>query len=231
MPFPDRAAAGRLLAEKLTHYANRKDVAVVALPPGGVPVAYEIAQALSAPLDLLVIRYLGVPENPALVMGAVAADGTHFLNYEVIRWLKIPDSTIGALVAIESAESRRLDKLYRGETSHLEVVQKAVILVDDGISTFSAIRVAVTVLRLRRAAEIAVAVPIAPSSSALRFRAMVNEFVTCAMPGESVVASQWYEDFRRVSQESVCALYERANRSLGKIGTPKANRRVVGNSR
>jgi len=125
MPFPDRAAAGRLLAEKLTHYANRKDVAVVALPPGGVPVAYEIAQALSAPLDLLVIRYLGVPENPALVMGAVAADGTHFLNYEVIRWLKIPDSTIGALVAIESAESRRLDKLYRGETSHLEVVQNA----------------------------------------------------------------------------------------------------------
>lgn len=221
MRFPDRTRAGQALVEKLSHYANRKDVVVVALPPGGVPVGYEIAKALDAPLDVLVIRCLGVPENPALVMGAVSADGTHLLNYEVIRWLKIPDATIDAVIATESAESRRLDKLYRGDTPPPEVVNKAVILVDDGISTCSIIRMAVTVLRLRRTAEIVVAVPIAALSSVLQYRATVDEFVTCAMPGEFVAAGQWYEDFPKVPQESVRDLYERANRSLANVGTPQ----------
>ena len=137
MRFRDRTRAGQLLAERLSHYANRRDVAVVALPPGGVPVGYEIANALNAPFDVLVIRHLGVPENPALVMGAVSADGTHILYDEVIRWLNIRGETIDTIIATESVESRRFDKLYRGGTPHLKVVDKAVILVDGGISTSS----------------------------------------------------------------------------------------------
>ena len=224
MRFRDRTRAGQLLAEKLSHYANRKDVAVVALPPGGVPVGYEIANALNAPLDVLVIRQLRVPENPVLVMGAVSADGTHILNHEVIRWLNIRGETIDTAIATESVESRRLDKLYRGGAPHLKVVDKAVILVDDGVSTFSNFRMAVTVLRLRRAAQIVIAVPIAGAAPMLELQAMVNDVVTCTartIPGELDAAGQWYKDFRQVPQESVRDLYERANRSFGKVGTPE----------
>lgn len=227
MRFRDRTRAGQLLAEKLSHYANRKDVAVVALPTGGVPVGYEIANALNAPLDVLVIRQLRVPENPLLVMGAVSADGTHILNHEVIRWLNIRGETIDTAIATEAVESRRLDKLYRGGAPHLKVVDKAVILVDDGISTLSDFRMAVAVLRLRRAAQIVIAVPIAGAARMLELLAMVNDVVTCTartIPGELDAAGQWYKDFRQVPQESVRDLYERANRSFGKVGTlePKA---------
>jgi putative phosphoribosyl transferase len=233
--FRDRTRAGQLLAEKLSHYANREDVAVVALPPGGVPVGYEIATALDAPFDVLVIRHLGVPENPVLVMGAVCADGTQILNHEVIRWLNITGETIDTVIATESVESRRLDKLYRGGAPHLKVVDKAVILVDDGISTFSSFRMAVTVLRLRRAAQIVIAVPIASAACVLELRATVNDVVTCTartIPGELDAVGQWYEDFRQVPQESVRDLYERAKRSFDKVGTlelkPEHNRPANG---
>jgi putative phosphoribosyl transferase len=112
MRFPDRNRAGQLLAENLSRYAHRKDAVVMALPPGGVPVGYEIANALNAPLDVLVIRNLGLPNNPALAMGAVSADGAIVLNNEVIRFLNIRDATIDAVIATESAESRRLDQVY-----------------------------------------------------------------------------------------------------------------------
>ena len=232
MRFRDRTRAGQLLAEKLSHYAHRKDVAVAALPPGGVPVGYEIANALNAPLDVLVIRQLRVPENPVLVMGAVSADGTHILKHEVIRWLNIRGETIDTAIATESVESRRLDKLYRGGAPHLKVVDKAVILVDDGISTFSDFRMAVTVLRLRRAAQIVIAVPIAGAAPMLELLAMVNDVVTCTAPNELSAAGQWYKDFRPVSQESVRDLYERAKHSFGKVGTlepkPEHNREANG---
>jgi putative phosphoribosyl transferase len=235
MRFPDRTRAGQLLAEKLSHYANRKDVAVVALPPGGVPVGYEIANALNAPFDVLVVRHLGVPENPVLVMGAVSADGTQILSHEVIRWLNIRGETIDAVIATQSAESRRLDRLYRGDAPHLKVVDKAVILVDDGISTFSNFRMATSVLRLHRAAQIVIAVQVASAASVLELRAMVNDVVSCtvrAVPGELGAAGQWYEDFRQVPQESVRDLYERAKRSFGKVGTlepkPEHNRPAAG---
>jgi hypothetical protein len=156
---------------------------------------------------------------------------THVLNHEIIRWLKIRGATIDALIATESAESWRLDRLYRGDTPHLEVADKEVILVDDGISTFSTFRMAVTVLRLRRAAQIVIAVPIASAASVLEVRATVNAVVTCTVrttPGELDAVGQWYEDFRQVPQESVRDLYERAKRSFGKVGTlepkPEHNR-------
>jgi len=226
--FPDRSRAGQLLAEKLSHYANRKDVAVVALPPGGVPVGYEIANALNAPFDILTIRHLHVPENPALIMGAVCADGTHILSYELIRWLNVRAETIDALIATESVESQRLDTLYRGGARHFKVVDKAVILVDDGISTFSAFRMAVTVLRFHRAAQIVIAVPVATAESVLELRATINEVVTCTTSGEFRAISRWYDDFRPVCQESVLDLYERARRSFSKVETPKPNPRIIG---
>jgi putative phosphoribosyl transferase len=218
MRFPDRDRAGQLLAEKLSRYAHRKDVVVMALPPGGIPVGYEIANALNAPLDVLVIRKLGLPSNPAVAMGAVSADGAIVLNNEVIRFLNIRDATIDAVIATESAESRRLDQVYCGDAPHVELKDKVVILVDDGISTTSAIRTAVTVLRLRHPAHIVVAVPVANASSALELRAAVNDLVTCKILNEFDGGGQWYEDSRPIAEESVRDLYERARRRSSQVG-------------
>ena len=215
MRFPDRSRAGQLLAEKLTHHTSRKDVAVMALPPGGVPVGYEIADALNAPLDLLVIRNLRVPENPVLVMGAVCADGTHVLNHEVIRWLKIADATIDAVITTESAESERLDRAYRRGAERVDVAGKTVILVDDGIETASTMRTAVSVLRLRRPTRIVIAVPVANASGVLELRAGANDVVTCILPNEFDGVHQWYEDFREISEESVRDLFERVKGRAG----------------
>jgi putative phosphoribosyl transferase len=215
MRFPDRSRAGQLLAEKLSSYANRKDVAVVALPPGGVLVGYEIANALNAPLDILVIRNLRVPENPVLVMGAVCADGTHVLSHEVIRWLKVTDATIDAAITTELAESERLDKAYRGGAERVEIAGKTAILVDDGIETASAMRTAVSVLRLRRPTRIITAAPVANASAVLELRARANDVVTCIVPDEFDGVHQWYEDFRAISDESVRDLYERGKRRAG----------------
>jgi putative phosphoribosyl transferase len=198
------------------------DVAVVALPSGGVPVAYEIANALRAPLDVLVIRNLRVPENPVLVMGAVSADGAQVLNSEMIRFLNIRDATISAVMATESAESHRLDKIYRGDAPHLELADKTVILVDDGIETASTMRTVVSVLRLRRPRRIVIAVPIANASAVLDLRAAGNDVVTCIIPDEFDGVHQWYEDFPQISDESVRDLYERAKRRVRKIGTLKS---------
>jgi putative phosphoribosyl transferase len=216
--FPDRNGAGQLLAEKLRRYAHRTDVVVVALAPAGVPVGYEIANALDVPFDVLVIRHLGLPNNPALSMGAVSADGAIALNNEVIRFLNIRDATIDAVIATESIESLRLDQVYCGDAPHLQVRDKAVILVDDGIATTSFMRMAVTVLRLRHPAQIVIAVPVANASSVLELRAAVNDVVTCKTPDEFDGGGQWYEDFRPIAEESVRDLYERARRRPSHIG-------------
>jgi len=212
MRFPDRIRAGQLLAEKLSSYRNRNDVAVVALPPGGVPVGYEVAIALNARLDVLVIRNLGVPENLALVMGAVSADGALVLNSEVIRFLNIRDATIDSVLATESAESYRLNKAYRGDAPRLEIADKVVILVDDGIETASSMRTAMSVLRLRRPTQIVIAVPIANASAVHELRAATNDVVACVIPDQFDGVGNWYEDFRQVPDEAVRDFYQRARR-------------------
>lgn len=212
MRFRDRFKAGQLLAEKLSQYANRRDVVVVALPPGGVPIGYEVGKALSAPLDIVVIRSLSLPSNPTLAMGAVCDDGALALNQELIRWLNISDATIDQVIAAERAESQRLDKAYRGDASHLELVGKVAILVEDGITTASAMRTALAILRLRHPARIVIAVPVASPSSVLELRGQADDIVTCSVPKGVETVSQWYEDFAEISEESVRNLYQRAIR-------------------
>jgi putative phosphoribosyl transferase len=158
------------------------------------------------------VRNLGLPNNPILVMGAVCADGALVLNYELIRWLNISDPTIDEVIATEAAESRRIDKIYRGNASRLELAGKVTILVDDGSVTASAMRTAVTILRLRCPARIAIAVPVSSATSVLELRAQVTDFVACTMPNEIGSVGQWYDDFPEISDESVHKFYERANR-------------------
>jgi len=225
MRSPDRTRTGQLLAEKLNRYANRKGVVVATVPPGGVPVAYEIAIALNAPLEILVPRILSYPQNPVLIMGAVSAEGTHVLHDEVIQWFKIPDAAIDAAIAIESAESRRLSKLYRGDAPHLEVSGKTVILVDDGVTSFPSLRMTVTVLRLRCAAHIVLVVPIATTSLVRGLQAAVDEVVTCFTAGGSGPFLQWHADLGQVTDQSVRDLYERAKSRLTGSKADKPKRR------
>lgn len=210
MRFRDRFKAGQLLAEKLSHYAYRRDVIVLALPPGGVPIGYEVAKVLNAPLDILVIRRLGLPDNPALAIGVVCADGALVLNHELIRWLNISDARLDDVIAVGRAESLRLDKAYRNDALGLELRDKFAILVDDGMTTASAMRTAIAILRLRRPARIVIAVPVASRSSVLELLAQVDNVITYSMPNEFETVAQWYDDFAEISEESVRELYERA---------------------
>jgi putative phosphoribosyl transferase len=204
MRFPDRFKAGQLLAEKLDHYAYRRDVIVLALPPGGVPVGYEVAKALNAPLDILVIRRLDFPNNPALAMGAVCADGALVLNHELIRWLNIGGAKLDDVIAVERAKSQRLDKAYRNDALRLELRDKFAILVDDGMTAASAMRTAIAILRLRHPARIVIAVPVASHSSVLDLR-----FSSTGLPrspeAEELVRQQpvrWRADGRLCSKHS-----------------------------
>ena len=208
--FRDRAQAGQLLAEKLRRYANRKDVTVLTLPRGGVPVGYEVASALNVTLDILIVRKLGVPDNPELAMGAIGGDGVRVLNNELIHWLNIPDATIDAVAAKESVELRRLQQVYKGSAQLPQLAKKTVILVDDGIATASTVRAAIAVLRARRPARIVIAVPTAPAFCVQELQTEVEEVFAYATPRAFEGVSQSYEDFRQVSDQDVRNLYERA---------------------
>src|SRR6267142_1196755 len=159
--FRDRRQAGRLLAEKLAAYANRPDVIVLALPRGGVPVAYEVARALNARLDVFLVRKLGVPGHEEFAMGAIATGGIRVLNNDTVGALRIPNNIIEAVVAKEQQELTRRERLYRGDRPPPDVRGKTVILVDDGLATGSTMRAAVAALRRQGAAQIVVAVPVA----------------------------------------------------------------------
>ena len=166
--FRNRQEAGRLLAEQLTAYANRPDVLVLALPRGGVPVGYEVARALHAPLDVFVVRKLGVPGYEELAMGAVATGGVRVLNEEIVQRLGIPEYVIDAAVAREQQEVARRERLYRGGRPPPEVRGRTVILVDDGLATGATMRAAVMALRQLQPARIVVAVPTASSETCER---------------------------------------------------------------
>src|SRR5580700_11070252 len=164
-PFRDRKEAGRLLAQRLAEYANRDDAIVLALPRGGVPVGFEVARALDAPLDVFVVRKLGVPGHEELAMGAVATGGVRILNYGVIQAMNIPDEVIEAVGAREHLELKRRELAYRGHASAPEIRGKTIILVDDGIATGSTMLAAVAALQQSQPARIVVASPTAPASS------------------------------------------------------------------
>jgi predicted phosphoribosyltransferase len=204
--FRDRREAGRLLATRLQAYANRPDVIVLALPRGGVPVAYEVARALNAPLDVFLVRKLGVPGYEELAMGAVATGGVTVFNEEIIRRLGIPDYVIEAVGGRELQELARREQLYRGNRPPPEVRGRTVILVDDGLATGATMHAAIEALRQMQPARIVVAVPTASPQTCQEMRAEVDE-VVCAMTPEPFQAvGRWYQDFSQTSDEEVSQL-------------------------
>jgi predicted phosphoribosyltransferase len=201
--FGDRTEAGRMLAARLEKYAGKPDVIVLALPRGGVPVAYEVARALHAPLDVFVVRKLGIPAHEELAMGAVATGGVRVLNDQVIRGLSIPDYVVDAVATWELRELERRERLYRGDRPPPDVRGKTVILVDDGLATGSTMLAAVRALRLQGPARIVVAVPVAAPDTCELLKAYVDEVVCAATPEPFYAVGLWYRDFSQTTDEEV----------------------------
>jgi predicted phosphoribosyltransferase len=215
-PFRDRREAGRALARELLHLAGRPDVLVLALPRGGVPVAYEVARALGAPLDVFLVRKLGVPGHEELALGAIATGGVRMLNEQVVRGLRIPPQVIDRVAADERAELGRRESAYRGGRPPHEARGKVVILVDDGLATGASMRAAVAALRQMRPARIVVAVPVAAPSTCAEFRDQVDEVVCARTPEPFYAVGLWYDDFSQTGDEEVRDLLETAEREEGR---------------
>lgn len=212
--FRNRVQAGQVLAKQLMKYANRPDVLVLALPRGGVPVGFEVAQALNAPLDVFVVRKLGVPGQEELAMGAIAGGGIRVLNGSVIEGLGIPDHVIDEVARRELRELERRERVYRDDRPAPEVPGRTVILVDDGIATGATMKAAVEALRQLEAGRIVVAVPTAAPSTVREIRGDVDDLVAVITPDDFAGVGQWYEDFSQTSDEEVRRLLERASRSF-----------------
>jgi predicted phosphoribosyltransferase len=211
LQFRNRAEAGQQLARKLTHYADRHGVLLLALPRGGVPVAYEVAQALHAPLDIFVVRKLGLPGHEELAMGAIASGGVRVLNGSVVEGLGIPDGVIDAVAARELQELERREQAYRDNLPRPEVEGRVVILIDDGIATGSTMRAAVEALRQLRAGRIVVAAPVAALATVREMRPQVDEIVAVITPAHLMGVGQWYADFTQTTDDEVRELLQDAN--------------------
>lgn len=211
--FRDRSEAGRLLADKLRRYAREPDVVVLALPRGGVPVAFEVARVLHAPLDIFVVRKLGTPGQKELAMGAIARGGVRVLNDDVVRLLRIPDEVIDSVAAQEQQEMERRERDYRGDRPAPHLADRTIILVDDGLATGSTMHAAVAALRQQRPARIVVAVPVAPPSTRREFDEEVDDVVVACEPAEPFEGvGRWYEDFSQTTDQEVRELMERSRR-------------------
>lgn len=208
--FVDRTEAGKLLAAQLTRYAGRRDSIVLALPRGGAPVAFEIAQALGAPLDVFVVRKLGVPGHEELAMGAIATGGVMILNSDVVRYLSVPQRVIDAVARQEEQELERRERLYRGSRPAPEVGGLTAILVDDGLATGSTMRAAIAALKKLKPGRIVVAVPVAPPSAVDEIKKEVDEVVCVFTPEHFDGVGRWYGDFSQTTDDEVRSLLERA---------------------
>lgn len=211
MQFANRVSAGRLLAKKLEAYADRSDVVVLALPRGGVPVAYEVAQALRAPLDVFLVRKLGVPGDEELAMGAIASGNVRVLNEDLVEYLGIPDDWIDQVAAREQRELARRENLYRGAAKPLSLSGRTVIIVDDGLATGSTMRAAVNALKRLGPAKIIVAAPVAARETCESFKADVDSTCVCLISPEPFQGvGIWYRDFSQTTDEEVCYLLKAA---------------------
>jgi predicted phosphoribosyltransferase len=208
--FRDRADAGRQLATRLTPYAHRAGVVVLGLPRGGVPVAAEVADRLGAPLDVFVVRKLGVPGHEELAMGAIASGGARVLNDEIVARLGIPASVVEAVTRQEQGELEQRERLYRGDRGPLAVRERIVMLVDDGLATGASMRAAVTALRAREPAYLVVAVPVGAPETCAAFDAIADEVVCAVTPSRFVAVGLWYGDFGQTTDEEVRDLLDRA---------------------
>jgi len=213
--FPDRTAAGRALAAQLGAYADRQDVIVLALPRGGVPVAFEVARALGAPLDLLLVRKLGVPGQKELAMGAIAEGGVHVLNSTVVIALCIAPEVIELVAADEVRELDRRARAYRGERPPPDLQGRTVILIDDGLATGTTMRAAIVAVRARGAARVIVAVPVAAPDTIDELDSTVDDLVALLAPDPFAAIGLWYRDFSQLSDDQVRNLLAQA-RELNK---------------
>ncbi len=224
-PFRDRHEAGERLAAGLVEYRSRPDVLVVAVPRGGVPVAYEVARSLGAPLDVMVVRKLGLPGQPELAMGAIASGGVRVLNPEVVRALQIPGRIIDTVAARETAELERRERMYRGERPCEDPTGRTVILVDDGLATGSSMQAAIAALRARRAASIVVAVPVGPPTTCQEIARLADGFVCLDQPSFFTAVGEWYENFAPTTDEEVRQLLESSLAFRAPTASPPAGRR------
>lgn len=215
MRYQDRADAGRQLAEKLTAYAREPNVLVLGLPRGGVPVAFEVAKALRAPLDIFLVRKLGVPGHEELAMGAIASGGIRVLNTVVVDQLGLSEETIDAVAADELRELERRERTYRGGRSAPEVGGRTVILVDDGLATGSTMRAAVAALRRQKPARVVVAVPVGSQEACDDLQSEADETICAHAPRPFRAVGLWYDDFSQTTDEEVTQLLEQAMASRG----------------
>jgi putative phosphoribosyl transferase len=215
--FRNRTDAGLALGARLTAYAHRPDVLVLALPRGGVPVAFEIAKALQAPLDVFLVRKLGVPGREELAMGAIATGGVRVLNQDIIRGFHIPDHLIERVSREEELELNRRERAYRGDRPPLEVAGREAIVVDDGLATGSSMRAATIALRKFEPARIVVAVPVAAPETCSQFETEVDEIVCARTPDPLYAVGLWYEEFDQTTDGEVRDLLERATKEISTI--------------
>jgi putative phosphoribosyl transferase len=208
--FEDRADAGRCLARSLKAYADGASALVLAVPRGGVPVAYEVAHDLGLELDVFLVRKLGVPGHEELAMGAIASGGVRVVNESVVQALRIPAATIDAVAAAERDTLERRERFYRGDNPRPDVRERSVILVDDGLATGSSMRAALEAIGRQEPRRLIAAVPVAPAETCESLRAEADEVVCAATPPDFHGVSEWYRDFSQTSDEEVRALLTRA---------------------
>jgi predicted phosphoribosyltransferase len=208
--FRDRAHAGQALAQQLAAYQGRRDVIVLALPRGGVPVAYEIARALGAPLDVLVVKKIVMPEYEEMAVGATASDGDTVLDEDLIERLHLSKAEVYGIAEVARAEVVRRERTYRNLRSSVDVSGRTVILVDDGLATGSSMRAAIVALRRRGPARIVVAVPVASVDAVAELQTLADDVVCTATPEPFYAVGLWYDDFAQTSDEQVRELLERA---------------------
>lgn len=208
LPFEDRREAGRVLADSLLSFSGQPGLIVLALPRGGVPVGYEVALALGVPLDVFVVRKLGVPGEEELAMGAVASGGARVLNEDVIKAFNISDAELADAVAREEAEIQRRERLYHPGREPLDVAGSAVILVDDGLATGATMRVAIAALRKLGASQVVAAAPVGAASTAQQIAAEADGIVCPFRPKSFRALGEWYLDFRQTSDEEVRRLLD-----------------------
>ncbi len=210
-PFRDRREAGQRLARALTRYATRDDVVVLALPRGGVPVAFEVADTLRVPLDVFLVRKLGAPGHPEFAIGAIAAGGVRVLSEDVIAALGIPPAVVEQIAAREQLELERRDKAYHGDRPKPPLRAKTVIVIDDGLATGSTMEAAVSALRQHGVARIVVAAPVGAADSCHRLQALADEVVCLETPEPFQAVGRWYRAFDQTTDEEVTDLLRRAN--------------------
>jgi putative phosphoribosyl transferase len=210
-PYRDRRHAGLELARRLGHLRGSDDLVVLALPRGGVPVAYEVARALDAPVDVFVVRKLGLPGHPEYAMGAIASGGVRVLNADAVRLYGIPNAVINRIAHEEQTELERRERAYRDGRPPIDLRDRVVVLIDDGLATGSTMKAAVQAVRAHAPATVIVAVPVGSPDACREFAAIADEIVCARAPDHFAAVGQWYDDFRQTTDEEVRALLHDAS--------------------